>query len=546
MSLSSGVFRGCEFLSFGYWSRRPHESVHGSVTISAFNPVHPAFIRRVGTEMLRSRVGCCVESTAYEDVCARCVALLDRAGAVAQIRARSDADWLGGVAVRLRALTMTTSADCRRTLIAASVAVLSATSTPAAAYQSWGQGWGFFDRPFAAPPQYDPRALAPVRRPSKKEKARKYIADQIKVPEKLPPGPLQIIISIKKQQLSLYSGGQLVAQSPVSTGVPGHPTPQGVFSIIQKQIYHESNIYSSAPMPYMQRITWSGVAMHQGVVPGRPASHGCIRLPAAFAKRLWSITKIGARVIIAQDEVALADIASPRLSALAPAGASAEAPNDKMRFATANMSDAPLKGSIDATKVVGSANVEDAIDRMVQAGALEAEVHLSDEIVPAEKGTPIASPKDPVLRPGPISVFISRKTGRLYVRKGFDEVFDAPVTIAQPERPLGTHVFTALPGDQSHLRWNVLSLPNDRLVKPGKYLMTYTARGEELRKELVAPVHELIPPGNPNEALERITIPDGTLARITALMSAGATLIVSDLGLSHETGRGTDFIVLTR
>src|SRR5215213_7781039 len=379
MSLSSGVFRGCEFLSFGYWSRRPHESVHGSVTISAFNPVHPAFIRGVGTEMLRSRVGCCVESTAYEDVCARCVALLDRAGAVAQIRARSDADWLGGVAVRLRALTMTTSADCRRTLIAASVAVLSATSTPAAAYQSWGQGWGFFDRPYAAPPQYDPRdprALAPVRRPSKKEKARKYIADQIKVPEKLPPGPLQIIISIKKQQLSLYSGGQLVAQSPVSTGVPGHPTPHGVFSIIQKQIYHESNIYSSAPMPYMQRITWSGVAMHQGVVPGRPASHGCIRLPAAFAKRLWSITKIGARVIVAQDDVALAEIASPRLSALAPAsGTNAEAPTDKLRFATANMSDVPLKGSIDEVASSKDARVENAIDQMVQAGAAEADVH---------------------------------------------------------------------------------------------------------------------------------------------------------------------------
>src|SRR5215213_9837762 len=448
---------------------------------------------------------------------------------------------------------MTTSADCRRTLIAASVAVLSATSTPAAAYQSWGQGWGFFDRPYAAPPQYDPRdprALAPVRRPSKKEKARKYIADQIKVPEKLPPGPLQIIISIKKQQLSLYSGGQLVAQSPVSTGVPGHPTPHGVFSIIQKQIYHESNIYSSAPMPYMQRITWSGVAMHQGVVPGRPASHGCIRLPAAFAKRLWSITKIGARVIIAQDDVALAEIASPRLSALAPSGdISAEAPRDKVRFATANMSDAPLKGSIDAAPTVRSADarVEDVIDQVVRGGMTDIASHSSDEeIAPPEKGGTLASPKDPLLRPGPISVYISRKTGKLYVRKGFDEVFDAPVTIAQPERPLGTHVFTALPGDQSHLRWNVLSLPNDRLVKPGKYLMTYTARGEELRKELVAPVHELIPPGNPNEALERITIPDGTLARITALMSAGATLIVSDLGLSHETGRGTDFIVLTR
>jgi hypothetical protein len=298
----------------------------------------------------------------------------------------------------------------------------------------------------------------------------------------------------------------------------------------------------------MQRITWSGVAMHQGVVPGRPASHGCIRLPAAFAKRLWSITKIGARVIVAQDDVALAEIASPRLSALAPAGGTnAEAPTDKLRFATANMFDTPLKGSIDEVASSKDARIENAIDQMVQAGAAEAEVHLADEETapPPDKGQVIASPKDQVLRPGPISVYISRKTGRLYVRKGFDEVFDTPVTIAQPERPLGTHVFTALEG-QSGLRWNVASLPTDRLVKAGKYQMTYTARGEQLRKELVAPEYEIVPPGNPNDALERITIPDSAVARITALMSAGASLIISDVGMSHETGRGTDFIVLTR
>ena len=203
----------------------------------------------------------------------------------------------------------------------AACAVLALNASAASA--SPGYGWGFFDRPMAAPPyqQVDPRAAPPAKPPkpraSKKEKAKKYIADQIKVPEKLPPGPLQLVISIKKQQLTVYAGGQAVAHSQVSTGVPGHPTPQGVFSIIQKAIYHEFNLYSSAPMPYMQRITWSGIAMHQGVVPGVPASHGCIRLPAAFAKRLWSMTKIGARVIIAQDDVPLAEIANPRLAAMA-------------------------------------------------------------------------------------------------------------------------------------------------------------------------------------------------------------------------------------
>jgi lipoprotein-anchoring transpeptidase ErfK/SrfK len=447
--------------------------------------------------------------------------------------------------VPLRIVTGVASADCRGALIVASVvAIFAAAATPAAAYERWG----LFGRSYYPPPPE--RIAPPTKRPSKEAKARKYIAEQVKVPEKLPPGPLQIVISIKKQQLTLYAGGQAVAQSQVSTGVPGHPTPQGVFSIIQKQIYHESNLYSSAPMPYMQRITWSGVAMHQGVVPGRPASHGCIRLPAEFARRLWSITRVGTRVIIAQDDVALSDIASPRLTTLAPAaGVSAEAPTGKIRFATVeSVSDAPLKGSLDARDEV---RIESAIDRMVQPGMAESHAYLASEdekfeFTP-EKNEPAATPKDPLLRPGPISVYISRKTGRLYVRKGFDEVFDAPVTIAEPDRPLGTHLFTALgASDGTGLRWNVASLPVDRTVKPGQYLSTITPRGEKLRKELVAPQYEVMPPGDPSAALARITIPDAALARITELMSAGASLIVSDATYSHETGRGTDFIVLTR
>jgi lipoprotein-anchoring transpeptidase ErfK/SrfK len=428
-------------------------------------------------------------------------------------------------------------------IAACGAAALATNASPAAAYQ----GWGFLERSPAVQTPPDPRAAAPRKHRDRKAAARKYIADQIKAPEKLPPGPLQIIISIKKQQLALYSGGQLVAHSQVSTGVPGHPTPQGVFSIIQKQIYHESNLYSSAPMPYMQRITWSGVAMHQGVVPNHPASHGCIRLPPAFAKRLWSITRVGVRVIIAQEDVALAGIDNPRLFAAAPAAKTSEAPIAKIRFATVeSVSDAPLKGSIDASAPSEGARIESAIDHMVQAGTAEAYVTDENKIALAQEKPELAvSPKDPVLRPGPISVFISRKAGRIYVRKGGDEVFDAPVTIAAADKPLGTHVFTALDGKDA-LRWNVVSLPTERTVKQGKYLMTTTARGEKLRKELVPPEHEVTPPGNPNAALERITIPEAALARITELMSAGASLIISDLAYSYETGRGTDFIVLTR
>jgi len=97
-------------------------------------------------------------------------------------------------------------------------------------------------------------------------------------PEPLPKGPLQIIISIADQRASLFDNGTLIARSSVSTGMEGHPTPLGVFSVISKQRWHRSNIYRAAPMPYMQRITWSGIALHAGVVPGHPASHGCIRL----------------------------------------------------------------------------------------------------------------------------------------------------------------------------------------------------------------------------------------------------------------------------
>jgi len=151
------------------------------------------------------------------------------------------------------------------------------------------------------------------------------------------------------------------------------------------------------------------------------------------------------------------------------------------------------------------------------------------------------------LKPGPISVFISRKEGKLFVRKGFTEVFEAAVTIASPDEPLGTHMFTALEGhNDGTMRWNVASLATDRMVKPGKYQMTYTRRGEPLRVELVAPQYDVMSPRDPHAALDRITIPQDALARINELMTPGASLIISDLGMSYETGKGTDFIVLTR
>jgi len=118
-----------------------------------------------------------------------------------------------------------------------------------------------------------------------------------------PQMPLIINVSIAQQKVRVYDANGFFAESPISSGMPGHPTPMGVFSVIQKDRYHHSNIYSGAPMPYMQRITWGGVALHAGVVPGHPASHGCIRMPESFAVKMWGWTKMGARVIVSPGEL---------------------------------------------------------------------------------------------------------------------------------------------------------------------------------------------------------------------------------------------------
>ena len=149
-------------------------------------------------------------------------------------------------------------------------------------------------------------------------RVRRPQAKRIEAPAKesaKPQGPLIIAISIEKQSLKIYDANGFFAETPISTGMRGHPTPMGVFSIIQKHKFHHSNIYSGAPMPYMQRITWSGVAIHAGVLPGYPASHGCIRMPMAFAVKMWNWTKMGARVVVTPGEIIPASFTHPLLAA---------------------------------------------------------------------------------------------------------------------------------------------------------------------------------------------------------------------------------------
>ena len=121
------------------------------------------------------------------------------------------------------------------------------------------------------------------------------------------------MVSLSSQRINVYGRRGHLAESVVSSGKPGHRTPTGIFSVIQKNRYHELNIYSGAPMPWMQRLTWSGIALHGGVVPRYPASHGCIRMTHDFAARMWDLTRLGARVVVSPFDVEAVAFSHPAL-----------------------------------------------------------------------------------------------------------------------------------------------------------------------------------------------------------------------------------------
>ena len=166
--------------------------------------------------------------------------------------------------------------------------------------------WPDYDPAFSQARPIMPQRARKAHRPSAKSKAPAWQAAK-------PQGPLIIAISISKQTMKIYDANGLFAETPISTGMRGHSTPMGAFSVIQKQKLHHSNIYSGAPMPYMQRITWSGIAIHAGVLPGYPASHGCIRMPMAFAIKMYGWTRMGARVVVTPGEITPASFSHPLL-----------------------------------------------------------------------------------------------------------------------------------------------------------------------------------------------------------------------------------------
>jgi lipoprotein-anchoring transpeptidase ErfK/SrfK len=166
------------------------------------------------------------------------------------------------------------------------------------------------------PTYYRPEPMVQPRHPVARYPVKKGVVAQKKETGAKPQGALIIAVSINKQQVKIYDANGFFAEAPVSTGMKGHATPTGVFSVIQKQKWHHSNIYSGAPMPYMQRITWSGIAMHAGVLPGYPASHGCIRMPEAFAIRMYGWTRMGARVLVTPGEISPAGFTHPLLPSM--------------------------------------------------------------------------------------------------------------------------------------------------------------------------------------------------------------------------------------
>ena len=321
------------------------------------------------------------------------------------------------------------------------------------------------------------------------------------------------IVSLRSQRITVYDADGWIMRAPVSSGQAGRETPAGIFSVIQKDAEHHSNLYDDAYMPHMQRLTWSGIALHGGPLPGHPASHGCIRLPYDFAAHLFDLTKLGMRVIVAPSDVAPVSIAHPVLfqpksdardAAAARLSEAEEAAKkaDQARLAVFTASREVAQATMplrrmrnlklreeerlaDAERSITSANSIEAKEAAEAAKANSAAkiAELEAQLAPAEaelqpKINALAAARKAAVAAEaaraeaveaahalaralePVSVFISRKTQRLYVRQAFEPIFDIPITIRDPDLPIGTHVFTALErgGGKRDMQWSVVSL----------------------------------------------------------------------------------------
>jgi hypothetical protein len=400
--------------------------------------------------------------------------------------------------------------------------------------------YGYYGYGYRAPPVRRPRAVRKKRtRKPREEQAKKEAPKPIK-------GPLTVVVSIGEQRVRVFDATTKIADSPTSTGMRAHPTLTGVFSVIQKERMHHSNLYANAPMPYMQRLTWSGTAMHTGVLPGYAASHGCIRLPNSFAVRLWKLTKLGTRVIVARHGLQPEPIAHAKLDELKRKPAEATPMVEGAAGKTA-ANEGPV-----ATDGLGTPmpNMSEALPKPAVPLLTELKPIIDERYMPAPAAEPWLGPSiDPTapaaapkpLKPGPVAIFISKKDGKLFVRKGFEPVFDVPVKIENPDLPLGTHVFTAAENRDGSLamNWIALSLPADSRV---------AARSNRRRSKnrVAEPPVPPVATATAAEALDRVELPAEAVDRLAEMLGPGASLIISDKGLGYQTGKGTGFIVLSR
>lgn len=380
---------------------------------------------------------------------------------------------------------------------------------------------------------------------------------------------LQIVVSKSDQSLALYENGEIVATSKVSTGKAGHETPSGIFSILEKRKYHESNIYSAAPMPFMQRLTWSGIALHEGKVPNYPASHGCVRLPSKFAQSLFGETRYGVHVIITDRPVSLRSVQHSALFE----------PRDDADDGKLLLSDVELRP---ATFDAALGTVEVAVNEKTQAikpmakgkepsplrilitRRGEREKVMDIQAVLTRLGFDAGAPDGytgemtisavngfkrwkglkttgPLLTDDFVAALYASAgedhppNGQIMVRQDFKPLFEAAIDIKDPEVALGTHFFEAVAVNRAAgtAEWNGVTLEN-RLPAAA-------------RKRLGITVTEA--PGGFDQlsaVLGRLEIPAEIRSRIEKELSTGSSITVSDLSHQMETGMGTDFITVTK
>jgi lipoprotein-anchoring transpeptidase ErfK/SrfK len=404
-------------------------------------------------------------------------------------------------------------------------------------------------------------------------------ARQTEVTAPRPAGePVMAIVSVKSQKVTIYDADGWILRAPVSSGIRGRETPAGVFAVVEKDKDHHSSLYDDAWMPNMQRLTWNGIALHGGPLPGYAASHGCVRMPYDFAEKLFDKTRIGMRVIIAPNDAEPVDIADPKLfvpqpEAIAAAPAKAEAATRDAE-AAAKAADAAKSAATKATreavpltaalkklelakknadaalayaeKVLAAAKNDQAKARAeeqkqkaatkatdlgthLEAAKADAKTKLdaakaAQEAAKATEAKKVETAKaatEAKLALEPVSIFISRATRKLYVRRDTHkplpdggetfETLEFPVAIRDPDKPLGTHVFTAMARTDAGLRWTVVTIDGAVSAK---------------------------------DALDRITIPQDVLDRIASTAVARSSIIISDEAQHRETNYRTEFVVV--